>query len=136
MGEKKFEFKKVLPPPAELREASYGILDFAERTKYQGHWFVVLPFRSTGMGAFREHFIRPVDYRPQTVFSWRDEGYDYIAFPHSGQRIVSIYRSNSGIVRVQVIEPAGAEHFLGETSLDAAREFVKGMRQVTPYGIY
>jgi len=129
------QFEKVIVPPEYQKLKESYAADYAERVKVQGHHFVVLPFRSTGMGAFREHYIRPVDHAPATVFSWRDSGYDYIAFPHSGQRVVSIYRSNSGIVRVRVLEPSGQVIDLGETSLDAARRFVKGMREVTPYGV-
>jgi hypothetical protein len=108
--------------------------DYAKIVQVNGAPYVVLPYRFTGMGAYRCHYVRQCDYVPETAFSWRFQGVDYIAFPHSGQRIVSIYRSNRGVVRVQIIEPNGRLIKLGETSEEAAEAFVQGMLQIYDNG--
>jgi len=105
--------------------------DFATLVSIHGAQYIILPYRSTIKGgAFRRHFIRPNDYVPESALNWRKQGWEYLCFPYSGQRIVSIYRSNTGIVRVQVVEPTGRVINLGSTSLEAAYSFVHGMHEL------
>ena len=122
--------KLPLPVGGEWDELRYADSDYASVHKVQGTTYVVLPYRSTGLGATRLHFMRSSDPRPQTAFTWREHGVTYLAFPFSGQRIVSIYVSNSGITRVQVLEPDGRIIGLGKTTWAAALQFVEGMVRI------
>lgn len=105
-------------------------INFASRKVIYGKPFIILPFKSTDIGDFRKHFIRQFDKFPKTIFSWRENDVEYIAFPHEYQRVMSIYHNDRGIVRVQVIEPVPDEDGkyvieLGETSLEAAENLIQ-----------
>jgi hypothetical protein len=117
----------------ELRENTDT--DFASVKTIHGQTFVILPFRSTGLGAYRAHFVETWDVVPESAFDWREHGVNFLAFPYGGQHIVSVYRSNSGIVRIQMIQPTPQGepqiHYLGETSEASARGFVKNMEEIT-----
>jgi hypothetical protein len=122
--------------PLELGELQENPdTDFASVKTVQGQTFIVLPYRTTGLGAYRAHYMQEDDDFPESAYDWRERGVSYLAFPYNNQRIVSLYCSNSGILRVQVIEPTPWEKpkvtQLGSTSEAAACRFTKDMVQIT-----
>jgi hypothetical protein len=126
----------ILPAEGEYRKLQEeASADYAKIITVNGAPYIVLPYRTTWKcGAYRRHFIRPNDYIPETAFKWRFQGWEYIAFPHSGQRIISVYKSNRGIVRVQLIEPSGKTIRLGETIEEAVESFVISLLEIYENG--
>ncbi|MGF3573691.1 MAG: hypothetical protein ACQXXG_09915 [Candidatus Bathyarchaeia archaeon] len=131
----RFVPKKVMLPPALLELKEQVDTDFASVVSVNGRLFTVLPFRWTGLGAYREHYVSKGDKLPQTAYDWREHGVTYFAFPYENQYIISLYKSNSGVVRVQTItpKPGGTPLVLGmgATSEAAAKKLVKGMVEIT-----
>ncbi|RLG47247.1 MAG: hypothetical protein DRO06_03125 [Thermoproteota archaeon] len=76
----------------------------------RGTW-VVLPYRSTGLGAYRRHYIKRESLRGvREIRVWRKGGVDYLALlVEEPIAVISVWRSNRGITRAYLVTAEGAD---------------------------